>query len=306
MTFNFSSIGVFIASLLLVTQSWAGALKCEDTFLSGPRFEKPRIGLVFERVRFALSRKRDLRNFNEARYEQALKQISEAHDTSDLKPSTLEEYVALLDAHTDSLKISITNMHPILRRKIYRTITKTLLPAIKHSSAISHSQIDHFTQLMWRGDGVSPLKLYDQILASRAKGEPLRFVVFHSYIHFLELHDLVLETFKVPVKSGLFTSTLTKSFNLSHEGAGATFASGLTGLLVYKFGLAALLLPEVRILLLAKPRGILASASSNQNVDEEQVNPELNHWITADITYRAIRHSIHTGWWLMIGYDLFK
>jgi|GEM_PF-2695514 len=69
-----------------------------------------------------------LKNFDDQKYQNAFDKFSREKDRGEMDslPTNLEEYVALLDVSMTELNLSITQMPPVVRHKIYKIINKIL------------------------------------------------------------------------------------------------------------------------------------------------------------------------------------
>lgn len=131
-----------------------------------------------------------VKNFDQKSYSEAVETIK----TQDLRvengfrPESLEQAIAYLDVQLESLSISINSMPPVLRHKIYKTVTGVL----KSQGRNADSEAQGLANLIFRGSYVKPTSFF-YILTHipTTSGREM----FIQHLHALEVTDIVAHAY---------------------------------------------------------------------------------------------------------------
>ncbi|MFS4459191.1 hypothetical protein [Bdellovibrio sp. HCB2-146] len=240
-----------------------------------------------------------VKNFDQRAYENSVAAIKsqDLRVENGFRPENLEQAIAYLDVQLESLSISIPQMPPVLRHKIYKTVSGVL----KAQGRNSDSAAQGLANLIFRGSYTKPTSFYN-ILTHMPQNSGREMFVQH--LHTLEVTSIVTAAYDYnsgPKKAGMIERHLPKFLKEHREIAMASLWGGIS---IYStissHSLESMFLPSLNIFKLKKHRNDIEQIYLENGLEAtiEMLGVKYENTATFNFTYAVIEKAMN---WYFFG-----
>lgn len=240
-----------------------------------------------------------VKNFDQRAYEDSIAAIKnqDLRVENGFRPESLEQAIAYLDVQLESLSISIPQMPPVLRHKIYKTVSGVL----KSQGRNSDSAAQGLANLIFRGSYTKPTSFYNILThMPQTSGKEM----FIQHLHTLEVTSIVTAAYDYnpgPKKAGMIARHTPQFLKEHRELAMASLWGGIS---IYStissHSIESMFLPSLNVFKLKKYKTEIEQTYLGHGLEATlaQLDVKYENTSTFNFTYAVIEKAMN---WYFFG-----